>query len=55
MSANIPLLLLESAINLVLVAINMILQALILVIGTIAELRSAILPVINGLKKLGAA
>lgn len=52
---NIPLLIIETAINIVLAAVNAILVALILVIGTIAELRKMILPVIKALQKVGGA
>lgn len=52
---NIPLLIVETAIDLILSVVNGILTILIAIIGTIATLKNSIAPIIKGLQALGAA
>lgn len=52
---NIPLLIVEAAIDIILSVVNGILTILIAIIGTIATLKNTIMPIIKGLQALGAA
>lgn len=52
---NIPLLIVEAAIDIILSVVNGILTILIAIIGTIATLKNSIMPIIKGLQSLGAA
>lgn len=52
---NIPLMIVETAIDMILGVVNGILTILIAIIGTIATLKNTIMPIIKGLQALGAA
>lgn len=52
---DIPLIIMETALDMVLSVVNGILAALIVIIGSIATLKKSILPIIAGLKAIGGA